>query len=124
MSLASQIAQLTPERLKLLAREINKQQRGNKITPRPQEGGERALAPLSFGQERLWFLDQLVPGNAAYNWPFAIRCRSALDLALYQKALDELARRHEILRTSYPIVNGAPVQMVAPAGSLRVEVTD
>jgi amino acid adenylation domain-containing protein len=74
-----------------------------------------AAVPLSFAQERLWFLDRLAPGSAAYNIPLALRLAGALDLSALAAALGEIVRRHEALRTVFPVVAGQPVQDVRPA---------
>ena len=71
--------------------------------------------PLSFSQERLWFLDQLQPGLTAYNMPAALVLRGADRIAVLERALAELARRHETLRTTFRSVDGKPVQVIAPA---------
>ncbi|HEU0054618.1 MAG TPA: amino acid adenylation domain-containing protein, partial [Longimicrobium sp.] len=81
------------------------------------EGGD---APLSFAQERLWFIDRLEPGAAAYNLAVALRLRGALDAEALERALGELVRRHEPLRTILPEVDGAPVQRVLPATSFHL----
>jgi amino acid adenylation domain-containing protein/non-ribosomal peptide synthase protein (TIGR01720 family) len=87
----------------------------------PREG---PLA-LSFGQERLWFLDHLEPGRATYNLPALVyRMRGALDTAVLRRALDEIARRHESLRTTFPEVDGRPVQRIAPPGPLPLPLVD
>ncbi|HWM91030.1 MAG TPA: amino acid adenylation domain-containing protein [Thermoanaerobaculia bacterium] len=70
--------------------------------------------PLSFAQERLWFLDRLVPGSAAYNMPVALRLSGALDPAALERALQEIVRRHETLRTTFPETGGEPRQRVHP----------
>ncbi|HEY7767999.1 amino acid adenylation domain-containing protein, partial [Longimicrobium sp.] len=80
--------------------------------------------PLSFAQERLWFMDQLEPGSAAYNVPVAVRLGGALDVAALERALGEIVRRHEALRTVFAEVDGAPVQVVAPAGGFALPVED
>ena len=80
---------------------------------RREPGGEPP--PLSFAQERLWFLDQLEPGGAAYNIPGALRLSGPLDLAVLERALSEIARRHEVLRTTLTLEGGRPVQVIAPA---------
>ena len=79
-------------------------------------GGAEAL-PLSFAQQRLWFLDQLEPGSAAYNIPVALRLRGALDGRRWSGALDELVRRHEALRTRFASADG-----VAGAGDRGVGI--
>ncbi|MFI1336267.1 amino acid adenylation domain-containing protein [Streptomyces sp. NPDC020845] len=77
-----------------------------------------AMPPLSFGQERLWFLDQLVPSSTAYVMGTGFRLVGDLDPVVLRRALDELVRRHEVLRTSFPLdVSGRPWQSVASATS-------
>ncbi len=78
--------------------------------------------PASFAQERLWFLDRLSPGTAAYNLPAALRLRGALDADALERALGALVRRHEALRTAFREVDGAPVQVVAPFGGFTLPV--
>ncbi len=75
-------------------------------------------APASFGQERLWFLDQLEPASATYNQPAALRFRGALDVAALAAGLRELRRRHEALRTRFVArAGGGLAALVAPAGA-------
>ncbi len=80
--------------------------------------------PLSFAQERLWFLDQLEPGTPLYNIPLALRVRGALDPRLLEAALSEIARRHEALRTTFKTVGERRVQVVEPPAPLRLPVVD
>ncbi len=76
-----------------------------------------AALPLSFAQERLWFLDRLEPASAAYNMPFAVRLDGPLDAAAFRGALREIVRRHEALRTTFARgEDGRPVQVIAPPG--------
>ncbi len=74
----------------------------------PRDGGLR----LSFAQERLWFLDQLEPGSAFYNVPSGLRIKGALDALALERALREIIRRHEVLRTTFASASGRPVQIV------------
>jgi len=74
--------------------------------------------PLSFAQQRLWFLDQLEPGKATYNCPAAVRFTGALNLAALAQSFNEVVRRHEVLRARFSSREGNPVQIIAP--SLRV----
>ncbi|ELX13938.1 amino acid adenylation domain containing protein [Janthinobacterium sp. HH01] len=80
--------------------------------------------PLSFAQQRLWFLDQFEPGSAFYNIPAAVRLSGQLDVAALQGALNEIVRRHEALRTRFASVDGTPVQVIAPESQLALEATD
>lgn len=92
---------------------------------RPDMGdGEVRTAPLSFAQERLWFLEHLTPGSAVYNLPVALRLIGALNRTALEASLDEIVRRHEALRTSFVAVEGKPVQMIAPRASMALTVID
>jgi len=75
------------------------------------ERSDRYL-PLSFGQERLWFLDQLVPNHAFYNVPEAFRLRGVLNATILEQSLNEIINRHEVLRTTYASVKGQPIQVI------------
>ena len=90
------------------------------IQPRTQ----REQLPLSFAQERLWFLYQLEGPSATYNMPEAIRITGDLDIQALQQALSEIVRRHEVLRTSFQTVNGTPIQVIYPKVAINVNVVD
>ena len=77
--------------------------------------------PLSFAQQRLWFLNQLTPESPFYNIPVALRLKGSLDFVALQSSLDALVARHEILRTTFPSENGAPRQHIHPAGRVAIE---
>jgi amino acid adenylation domain-containing protein/non-ribosomal peptide synthase protein (TIGR01720 family) len=80
--------------------------------------------PLSFSQQRLWFLDRLDPGSPAYNIPSAVRMRGKLDIGALERAINEMIRRHEVLRTRFPAVEGSPRQEIEPEVRLRLHVDD
>ncbi|HLL45528.1 MAG TPA: amino acid adenylation domain-containing protein, partial [Longimicrobiaceae bacterium] len=80
--------------------------------------------PLSFAQERLWFIDQLEPGSAAYNIPVALRLGGALAEAALERSLSEIVRRHETLRTVFREVDGSPVQVIAFFSAFALPVED
>jgi acyl carrier protein len=86
--------------------------------------GRTGALPLSFAQERLWFLDRLEPGSTTYNIPMAWRLGGALDEAALERSLGEIVRRHEALRTTFGEVDGSPVQVVAPFGGFALPVED
>ncbi|HEU0299006.1 MAG TPA: amino acid adenylation domain-containing protein, partial [Longimicrobium sp.] len=87
-----------------------------------EEPWEEEALPLSFAQQRLWFLEQLEPGRSAYNVPVALRLRGALDAAVLERALEEIVRRHEVLRTTFAVEGGEPVPVIAPAATLSLEI--
>src|SRR5215208_3859265 len=72
----------------------------------------RAELPLSFAQQRLWFLDQLAPGSAAYNLSGRLRLEGQLDVSSLEASLNEIVRRHEALRTIFSTHDGEPVQII------------
>jgi amino acid adenylation domain-containing protein len=79
---------------------------------------------LSFSQQRLWFLYQLEPSTSAYNIPTAVRLSGSLDSVALERTLNEVVRRHEILRTYYGMVDDRPAQFVGPPPDLRLDLTD
>jgi amino acid adenylation domain-containing protein len=80
--------------------------------------------PLSYSQQRLWFIHHLEPDNLAYNIPRAIHIEGPLDSALLERTLIEITRRHESLRTSFPDNEGRPVQIINPESNLILSMTD
>jgi len=80
--------------------------------------------PLAFTQERLWFLDQLAPGNPAYNIAFAVRLQGSLSVDILERSLNEVVRRHEALRTTFKVVEGQPAQVISPSLWLPLKVVD
>ncbi|HWQ34985.1 MAG TPA: amino acid adenylation domain-containing protein [Blastocatellia bacterium] len=80
--------------------------------------------PLSFVQQRLWFLDQFDPGSPLYNNPAAVRLTGQLDVEAMERSLNALIARHEVLRTVFTTDKGEPVQTILPELRLTVAVTD
>ncbi|EDX71108.1 amino acid adenylation domain protein [Coleofasciculus chthonoplastes PCC 7420] len=85
---------------------------------------DRDSAPLSFSQARMWFLDQLEPRNAAYNRPSNIHLTGQLNVSDLEQSLNEIVRRHDILRTRFPAVNGQPTQVIMPTLTLTLPIID
>ncbi|HEY8671947.1 MAG TPA: condensation domain-containing protein, partial [Terriglobales bacterium] len=81
-------------------------------------------APMSFAQQRLWFLDQLEPGDPLYNIPQMFRMRGNLDQGALHRALNKLVERHESLRTTFGLRDGEPVQVIAERMEMALPVTD
>ncbi|MCC5667067.1 amino acid adenylation domain-containing protein [Nostoc sp. CHAB 5784] len=79
-----------------------------------------AALPLSFAQQRLWFLEQLQPGSATYNIPTAVRLTGSLNIAVLARSLNEIIRRHEVLRTQFPTVDGNPLITIQPSVEVLV----
>ncbi|MEG4045088.1 amino acid adenylation domain-containing protein [Microcoleus sp. Pol17_C1] len=99
--------------------------RTSSFTPTPiVPMGRDGNLPLSFAQQRLWFLDQLVPNNPFYNVPAALRLTGSLNFAALQQTFNEIVRRHEALRTTLAVVSGQPVQRIAAAFHLPINVVD
>jgi len=92
--------------------------------PPPRRRTHRARVPLSFAQHRLWLLHQLDPGLLAYHIPAGLRLRGRLDRSALEGALGEIVRRHEVLRTSFPILGGEPAQVVHPAAPIPLVSID
>lgn len=80
--------------------------------------------PASFAQQRLYFLEQLVPDTSFYNVPTVIRLVGTLNLNALRQSFNEIVRRHEILRTTFVMVEGQPVQVIAPHLSVFLPVID
>jgi amino acid adenylation domain-containing protein len=93
---------------------------GPDIVPVQRDGA----LPTSFGQQRLWFLDQLEPGSAEYLIPLAFRLSGPLDAAELRRAVERVAARHEVLRTRYVAEGGTPTQVVDPPGPVEFDVMD
>ncbi|HEX2202457.1 MAG TPA: amino acid adenylation domain-containing protein [Longimicrobium sp.] len=80
--------------------------------------------PMSFAQERMWFLDQLDPGSAVYNIAASVLVSSQTDADLLERALTEIVRRHEAIRTVFRLVDGKPMQIVQPPYPFKIERVD
>jgi amino acid adenylation domain-containing protein len=121
--LALRRSQLTPERRAILERWLQGRDRTDRQGISRRAGG--GPAPLSFAQERMWLLEQLMGGDATYSTlPSATWLRGPLDAALVARSFAEVVRRHESLRTTFEMSAGEPRQVVAPSLSLPVPVVD
>jgi hypothetical protein len=118
------IGELSREKREIVERLLREKRaadvRGAGIPRRPMSN----TAPLSFAQQRLWFLDQLTPGQPYYNECITLQLSLALNVAAMRRSVNEVVRRHEALRTTFKAVDGQPVQVIAPALTLPVPVMD
>ncbi len=112
--------------LKDFAREIDHvKAKNNVIEISPLVSVPRAQPLLlSYSQERLWFLDQFEPGGTFYNMPGVLRLEGELDVGLLERSINEIIRRHEVLRTTFSAVDGKPEQVIAPLMSLEIKRID
>ncbi|MDF2629024.1 MAG: tycC3 [Symbiobacteriaceae bacterium] len=106
------------EMLTLVRRLTGEHEDEGALRPLPRVGH----LPLSFAQQRLWFMDRLEPGNPFYNIPMALRLKGALDQAALEGALTEIFRRHEALRTVFAEAEGSPVQVILPPPAIVLPV--
>ncbi|MHB9133119.1 MAG: non-ribosomal peptide synthetase [Armatimonadota bacterium] len=115
------VTQLSPAKRALLEARLKKRAgTAVRIPPRPAE----APPPLSFAQERLWFLDQLEPGSAEFNTLRNARLTGPLDVAALERSLNAIVARHETLRATFPAVEGEPAQVIIPELTLPLPVID
>src|SRR5256714_14966498 len=117
--LAQQLAALSPAKRSLLElrlmRKNRRQSARNMTIPRQPD---RESAPLSYNQQGLWVLNQLMPGTSLYHTPMAVRLTGNLDVVALKNALDLVIERHDALRTTFRLVNGSPQQVVAKSLAL------
>ncbi|MBF2007876.1 MAG: condensation protein [Chlorogloeopsis fritschii C42_A2020_084] len=123
--LSQRIAGLSPDKLKLLAQKLN-QKKGD-VSSETQivyQSRKSNTFPLSFAQQRIWFLDQLQPGNPAFNICQFMRLTGRLNVAALEESFQEVVKRHEALRTTFTVVDGQPLQVISPASVFRLEVVN
>lgn len=96
----------------------------NKVPPPIKPIDRNQPLPLSFAQQRLWFLNQLEPESTAYNVPIALRITGELDVTALENAFGDLIKRHETLRTTFVMKNGRPEQLISSPGKFVLRVTD
>lgn len=119
--LRAELAQRKADILAMLpAIEVGAQDTAPPLQPIPRSGDLQ----LSFAQQRLWFIDQLTPGNPVYNIPIVRYLTGPVDVKILEQCLNEIVRRHETLRTTIPVVNGQPVQHITPYAPFSLPVID
>ncbi|MBZ5494707.1 MAG: amino acid adenylation domain-containing protein [Acidobacteriia bacterium] len=109
---AASVSQLLPELRRAVAhRALDRQKRPERL-------------PLSFAQQRLWFLDQLGGGSTEYNMPEALRLKGKLDLKALERAVNRIVQRHESLRTHFAMVEDEPAQVIEPERRIEMKIED
>ncbi|MBW4619917.1 MAG: LLM class flavin-dependent oxidoreductase [Cyanosarcina radialis HA8281-LM2] len=121
--LTKRIAELSPEKRELLLRQLNQKAYVSQGQIKPQKRESDTL-PLSLAQQRLWFLDQLEPGNPFYNIFAAVRLSGQLNIAALEQSFNDILQRHEALRTTFANKDGQPVQIVRSNLVLTLSVVD
>jgi amino acid adenylation domain-containing protein len=102
---------------------VNRPELGTKAVRISAIARDRQL-PLSYAQQRLWFLDQLVPNSPVYNVPSTWRLTGHLNLSALERSITEIVQRHEALRTIFISSNGKPMQQIMPSSSVSISVVD
>ncbi|MEG4248120.1 amino acid adenylation domain-containing protein [Microcoleus sp. Pol10D4] len=118
--LIERIAALSPQKRELLLQRLNHKKENvslEKILPQSRESN---TFPLSFAQQRLWFFEQLTPGNFTYHTLVGVRLTGTLDARSLDRSLNELVKRHEVLRTAFKTIDGQPVQAIASNLELKI----
>lgn len=90
------------------------------IEPRKQQEN----LPLSFAQQRLWFLDQLEPNSNAYNIPYRLQIQGSLNISILEKSISEIIQRHEILHTNFISIDGQPKQVITAKNTFSLPLVD
>ena len=119
------IANLSPEKRALLELKLKNRKNTHNVKRQaisPREN--RNSVPLSFAQQRLWFLDQLEPNSPFYNIPKAVRLSGDLNVQILQQALDTIVSHHEILHTNYISENGDPIQVIKAPRAVELPIID
>ncbi len=120
--LSDRIAQLSPQKRELLLQKLQLNQEKLIIPTIQSQSRDTNTFPLSFAQERLWFLNQLEPDNSFYNQPTALSLTGELNIEVLKQALREIIRRHENLRTNFVITDGKPVQVIKQTVNFEIPI--
>jgi amino acid adenylation domain-containing protein len=115
---------LSPVKQTLLQRRLQKVSRALVRRPEIPLRPNRDSAPLSFSQRQMWVIDQMMPGNPAYNLPYGFRLRGPLDCTALEASFNEVIQRHESLRTTFAIKDGEPLQLIQPDLKIKINLTN
>src|SRR5262245_51332922 len=125
MELSDRLKNLSPAKRALLLKVLREDAAAQPAEPQTiQRRAQDGPPPLSFAQQRLWFLDQLQPGSGFYNMPVAVRLTGSLDVAALKRSVNEVVRRHEALRTTFRMTETGAVQAIASSLSVPLPVLE
>ncbi|MBW4477607.1 MAG: amino acid adenylation domain-containing protein [Tolypothrix brevis GSE-NOS-MK-07-07A] len=116
-------SQLSPTKQAILEKRLRGESEYNQAIFIPRRT-QQSPCPLSFPQQRLWFIQQLEPQNSAYNEFACLQLRGTVNFAILEKSFNEILKRHESLRTSFETLDGQPSQVIHPAVTLKLPVVD
>ena len=124
-NLAQRLAQLSPAKRALLELKVQQARAGRTAGGSIPRRADKNYAPLSFAQQRLWFLNQLEPESFAYNETSALRLEGHLDVDVLQRALNAIVERHEVLRTTIVVAaDGTPLQRIGTEAGIDALLID
>lgn len=112
MDLEQRIAQLSPTKLALLERKLKKNKPSSRPKSQTEVSHQQKYVPLSFSQERLWFLEQMEPDSCLYNLPTILALRGPVNLGLVEESLRQIVARHSALRTRFVVREDNPYQVI------------
>jgi amino acid adenylation domain-containing protein len=110
----------SPVKRALLEQRLKGSGNGKASIPRR---GKRDSAAVSLAQRQIWVIDQVTPGNSAYNLPYGFRVRGPLDLAALEESFNRIIERHQTLRTTFTMEDGEPLQLIHPELKIKIHVT-
>src|ERR1043166_207701 len=116
--------EFSPAKQLLLQKRLQGQANNAVVRPQISRAARNGTAPLSFAQQRLWFLDQLAPGSPVYNISEGLRLKGALEVTALEQSLKEIVRRHEAVRTTFRAVDGQPVQIISSVAEFSLVKRD
>src|SRR5262249_52765546 len=122
--LARSIARLSPDQRAVLELQLQKRRAGARSASAIRRRSDPGSFPLSFAQQRLWFLEELAPDSPLYVVPLAVRLSGELVPEALAAGLTEILRRHEVLRASFASDRGRPVQQIGPVPGSTLEMID
>src|SRR5437016_7640141 len=123
-TIAQQLAGLSPAKRSLLELRLMRKRIARPAKQVIPRRANRSAAPLSYNQQGLWVLNQLMPGTSLYHTPVAARLTGVLNVIALRKALDSLVARHDALRTTFVTIEGAPSQVVNAEVALDLRLVD